>query len=218
MLLFFFGLLISPLWKSFQVVYYYWQDDNRVLAQRWIRENLPADSPLAVDGYAPRLDEFPLLALEYDRPAEFYHQQAHFVSTSSLDGDRFFSIITHRTNEPEGRNFLDIQQRFRLIKEFDLGYPDQASKENGSYHFPDFQDPLIRIYSTRAGEIRKPGLFSQTCGRFPRKIQPFLYQLWRLRKRNHPFFTPPRGMAKRILRSSKPLNQVLLILSNGREG
>ena len=218
LLLFFLGLLISPLWKSFQVVYYYWQDDNRVLAQRWIRQNLPADSPIAVDGYAPRSDEFPLMALEYDRPAEFYHQQAHFVSTSSLDGDRFFSIITHRTNEPEGRNLLDIQKRFRLIKEFDLGFPDQASKENGSYHFPDFQDPLIRIYSTRAGEIRNPVYFPRLAADSREKYSLSFTSYSDYEKETTHFLIPPHGMAKRVLRSSEPLHQVLLILSNGREG
>jgi hypothetical protein len=217
-LLFFFGLLISPLWKSFQVVYYYWQDDNRVLAQRWIRQNLPTDSPIAVDGYAPKPDEFPLVALEYDRPAEFYQQQTHFVGTSSLDGDRFFSIITHRTNELEGRNLLDIQKRFKLIKEFDLGFPDQASKENGSYHFPDFQNPLIRIYSTQAGERLNPVYFPRLSADSRGKYSLSFTSHGDYEKETTYLLIPPNGTAKRVLRSSEPLNQVLLILSNGREG
>ena len=206
-------LWITPLWTSLQVVYYYWQDDNRYLAHRWLTQNLPAGSPVAIDGYGPKTIDFPLLALEYNRPAEFYRHNAQFLVTSSIDGDRFFSIFTHRPVEPEGRIFLDLQKKFRLIKEFDLNFKNQDAKENGAYNFPDFLNPLIRVYSTQAAEIRDKVYFPRLQADARENYGLSFVGLNEYEKETTSFLILPRGTAKRVLRSSEPLSQILLILS-----
>ena len=206
-------LWITPLWTSLQVVYYYWQDDNRYLAHRWLMQNLPAGSPVAIDGYGPKTIDFPLLALEYNRPAEFYQDNAQYLVTSSIDGDRFFSIFTHRPVEPEGRIFLDLQKRFKLIKEFDLNFKNQDAKKNGAYNFPDFLNPLIRVYSTQAAEIRDQVYFPRLQASARENYGLSFLGLNEYEKETTSFLLLPRGAAKRILRSSEPLSQILLILS-----
>jgi tetratricopeptide (TPR) repeat protein len=206
-------LWINPLWTSLQVVYYYWQDDNRQLAHRWMTQNIPAGSPVAIDGYGPKSIDFPLLALEYDRPAKFYQDNAQYLVTSSIDGDRFFSIFTHRPVEPEGRIFLDLQKRFRLIKEFDLNFKNQDAKKNGAYNFPDFLNPLIRVYSTQAAEIRDKVYFPRLQADARENYGLSFVGLNEYEKETTSFLILPRGVAKRILRSSEPLSQILLILS-----
>ena len=174
------GLSITPLWKSIQLDYHYWQADNRVLARQWIDRNIPPGSILGVDGYAPKNGEFPLEALDYSLPPEAYQQQVDYLVTSSMDIDRFFSIITGRTNDPNGRHVLALQQKFQLIKEFDLNFQNPAAKENGRFNFPDFVNPLIRVYATRAGAIRDPAFLSAAGGLQPGKLYPDLYPPIRL--------------------------------------
>jgi tetratricopeptide (TPR) repeat protein len=212
-ILVFLFLWIIPLRASLQVVYYYWQDDNRYLAHRWITQNLPAGSPVAIDGYGPKTIDFPLLALEYNRPAKFYQDNAQYLVTSSIDGDRFFSIFTHRPVEPEGRIFLELQKKFRLIKEFDLNFKNQDAKNNGAYNFPDFLNPLIRVYSTQAAEIRDKVYFPRLQADARENYGLSFVGLNEYEKETTSFLILPQGVAKRVLRSSEPLSQILLILS-----
>jgi tetratricopeptide (TPR) repeat protein len=210
-----FGLSINPLWKSLQVDYYYWQDDNRVLAQQWIDRNIPRGSTLALDGYAPKNVDFPLAALDYRDPLEAYQQEFDYLVTSSLDTDRFFSILTGSTHDPKGRRLLALEKKFQLIKEFDLNFRDQAAKEHGRFNFPDFVDPLIRVYATRAKPIRDPLYFPKLLASSRENYTLSFTSPSAYEKDISAFFIPPHRRVKRIIRSGRPLDRVLLVLSNG---
>lgn len=209
------GLSINPLWDSLQLLYHYWQVDNRVFAQQWIQRNLPPGSTLALDGYAPKDLDFPLAPLNYHFPPEVYQKEANYLVTSSSDSDRFFSIITGRTLALEGRHLLALEQRFQLIKEFDLNFRDQSAKRHGSFNFPDFVDPLIRIYSTQAKAIRNPVYLPHLMASTRENYSLSFTGHSEYEKDTTAFFLPPHHLAKRVLRSAKPLGRVLLILSNG---
>ena len=212
MTILFLGLLVWPTWKSMEVDYYYWLEDNRDLSGKWLNQNIPPEKIIALDGYTPYDINFSTIYFEPAQPLEYYRNKSDFVVTSTLEGDRYFSLWTHRPIRPEGKNLLLLQKRFTLIKEFDLKHQGTEIEKNGSLQFPDFVDPIIRVYATKAEPIKHKITFPVLCrdGDLPFKVVFLNHPEYE--KSNNLFVVKPDSESERVLRAPQKLKRIQIIL------
>jgi len=212
MTILFLGLLVWPTWKTIEIDYYYWLDDNRDLAEKWLNQNLPSESVVALDGYTPYSIKFSKIDFEYLKPIEYYKNNCDFLVISSLEGDRYFSLWTHRPIKPEGENLLSLQRYFTLIKEFDLKHQETGIEKNGSLKFPDFLDPALRVYSTKAGPIKHKISFPALIEDADSSYKVVFLNHPEYEKSSSIFVVKPYSEAVRVLRTTKKLKQIQLIV------
>ncbi len=205
-------LLVWPTWKSIEVDYYYWLEDNRDLAEKWLNQNLPSESVVALDGYTPYGINFSTIYFEPSQPIEYYRTQSDFVVTSTLEGDRYFSLWTHRSIRPEGENLLSLQRQLPLIKEFDLKYRGSGIEKTGSLKFPDFVDPILRVYSTKAGPVKHKISMPSLIEDADKSYQVVFLNHPEYEKSKGIFVVRPNSESVRLLRTTNQLKQIQLIV------
>jgi len=208
----FVGLLVWPTWKSIEVDYYYWLEDNRDLAEKWLNQNLPSESVVALDGYTPYGIKFSTIDFEPLQPLEYYRTNSDFVVTSTLEGDRYFSLWTHRPTRPEGENLLSLQRHLTLIKEFDLKYQGTGIEKTGSLKFPDFVDPILRVYSTKAGPVKHKISFTALIEDAVNSYKVVFLNHPEYEKTSSIFVVRPNSESVRLLRTTNQLKQIQLIV------
>jgi tetratricopeptide (TPR) repeat protein len=213
----FFLLLWGPFWKTLEVAYWYRQDDNRIISQQWINLHIPPQKRILLESYTPRNLNFSVDTIDYNKPLSALRDLADYMVTSSLEGDRYFSPVTHEPLMREGRNLLNLQKSLVMLKEFDLKYQKREDKYNGRQKHPVFLDPLIRVYGLKTTPI-------QDRIDFPRPIALPLspYQVVMLNMADYDkdllaLMIPPDQTVARFLRTDMELTEAELLLINGKE-
>lgn len=130
-----FKKLISDIWKLSQ-------KDTRTVSKEWIESNLPQDSVIAYERYAPHLHikpkrKFKLLNMDWTRivykPLDYYiNQDVDYIIITSVFKERFY-------NEPE--RYKEVIKRYEFL--------EARTKKIKTFTPSKFQPgPIITIYQT----------------------------------------------------------------------
>lgn len=117
-------LLATPLYQSVQINLRYTQVDSRETARVWIEENIPWDSRIVLERYAPYLQKkmYQILTVESmaDHPPEWYIAQR--VNYLVFSEGIFRRYETNPNLYPDkAQAYEALFKRFKLIKVFDDG-------------------------------------------------------------------------------------------------
>ncbi|MCF8033517.1 MAG: glycosyltransferase family 39 protein [Desulfarculaceae bacterium] len=151
------ALALVPLGHSISGAYLFWQQETRISAQHWLEANFTPQDKLYLSGYGPP---------KHPPQAEFFHSHDpdayagphNYLLYSSTAEDRHWFQWGHVPRNQMGRFMQGVDEKFLLIKEFDLGYDTQADKRPGRFKFPVFVDPLLRLYAARPPLAQKESL------------------------------------------------------------
>lgn len=195
--------ILPSLWVCLKADYFLWQKDTRVLASEWIKENLPWNARIGMEGYSnyniPIYYERYEINSEFSKlPIEEAKKHIDFIIVSSIIYDSL---------DPEKKRYYDsIREKSRLIKVFSTVQ---------SYFF----NPKIEIYrlspkgsSTRQGEASAsiiPRTYSErdsyalSFGEGVYGKEPLSFWIW------------PGTTVKRVLISERKLKTIGIFIYNG---
>ncbi|MCB2225991.1 MAG: glycosyltransferase family 39 protein [Desulfarculaceae bacterium] len=151
------ALALIPLGHSISGAYLFWQEETRISAQHWLKANFAPGDKLYLGGYGPPQTP-PQAEFLHSHDPEAYAGPKNYVLFSSSAEDRHWFQWGHVPRNEMGRLMQGIDQRFLLIKEFDLGYDRPADKQPGRFKFPVFVDPLLKLYAARPNLAQKERL------------------------------------------------------------
>ncbi len=191
--------IIPSFWNDLKADYFFWHRDTRSMAADWIRENLPWDARIGIEGY--RLYNIPIYHERYQISQEFsglpfeeLRKEVDFVVISS---------IIYDNSSPGRKLYYDsLREKAQLMKVF---------KTYSWYFF----NPRIEIYRlSRQGEALTsaiPRTYSER-GSFDISSEEGAYG-----KESLSFWINQDERVKRILVSEKKLDIIGIFLYNGQE-
>lgn len=193
-------LFIFPsLWKSLKADYFIWQRDTRVLAADWIRENLPWDARIGIEG--DEMYTVPIYNERYRLNAELSK-----IPINELKKEVDFAVISsiiYDNSSPKRKLYYDkLRENTQRIKVF---------KTYSGY----FSNPKIEIYRlTRKGES-----FASIVPRTYSEKGPFAISFGegQYGKESLSFSISTDLRIKRLIISEKKLDQIGIFLYNGSE-
>lgn len=140
-------LIITPLGRSIEAGYVFWQSDTRAAARSWLATNLPPGAKLFADpfGLLPKQsmgNALPAKGLSgLQGPDKFM-----VLSAWSLAGA--FSPWNNQPRTDQGQLARQLEKDFLLLKQFDLK-PGTAGLALAAPRFPAMVSPLLRVYAAR---------------------------------------------------------------------
>ena len=135
------ALLISPIQQTLTESYLLWAKGTRTIAERWLQDNIPPGSTIAVESYSPYIPKREYKVYQYAclgiQPLEEYEKlSCDYIITTDFAHNRY--LYSQKKNEYQQYIdfYEDLNNKYPLIKEFYL-------KPVG------FSSPHIKIYKLK---------------------------------------------------------------------